>query len=91
MKERIKAHLFFAPNGSDFRNCMKVSVGDESSININIETQRTYKEGKESKQPIPGCDWRVAYVSLNRNKQGFREMFEKAFDNKYSKPEYSKK
>ena len=91
MRERIESHLFFDPEGSDFRNCMKISIGDDSSVNINIETQRTYKDGKESKQAIPRCDWRVAYVSLNKSRQGFREMFEKAFDSKYNKPDYSKK
>lgn len=89
MRERIESHLFYDPANDKYQNCMKISIDDNNNININIETKKTYKNGKEIKCKFPSCKWKIAYVSLNKSKQHFREMFEKAFDSEFCKPEYS--
>ena len=91
MRERIESHLFYNSDNTNLPNCMKVYVDEKRSVNINIETKKTYEKREESGCKFPSCKWMVAYVTLNKSKQGFREMFEKTFDRKYNKPEYSKR
>lgn len=90
-EERLKSHLFYAPNGQ-YECCMKIKTGDKK-YNIDIENKKLYEKNVEveTTDSFPDCNWLVIRIALPKSTKFVREMFEDAFDKKYGMPLYSDK
>ena len=89
MRKRLISHLFYTP-GARYDNCMKITV-ENGEYNINLDQRELYLNGKKGRKTFPKGNWIVVTIPLGKSKQGLREMFERAFDEEYGKPAFSKK